>query len=136
MVCIFDHNFRNFFLLPIHLFPYVSCFVLLSVFPTSFHLRTKFPVNWDRMLCICISVNAVVHCMLVKHADTYTHAYLWTHGCFTFDWKERFCFNHVRHTRSSLGPVVPAEASARKNVDVVRDWDLGVTSPLKVLQNA
>ena len=29
-----------------------------------------------------------------------------------------------------------SEASARKNVDVVRDWDLGVTSPLKVLQNA
>ena len=29
-----------------------------------------------------------------------------------------------------------SEASARKNVDVVRDWDLGVTSPLMVLQNA
>jgi hypothetical protein len=29
-----------------------------------------------------------------------------------------------------------SEASARKNVDVVRDWDLGVTSPLKVIQNA
>jgi hypothetical protein len=29
-----------------------------------------------------------------------------------------------------------SEASERKNVDVVRDWDLGVTSPLKVLQNA
>jgi hypothetical protein len=29
-----------------------------------------------------------------------------------------------------------SEASARKNVDVVRYWDLGVTSPLKVLQNA
>jgi hypothetical protein len=29
-----------------------------------------------------------------------------------------------------------SEASARKIVDVVRDWDLGVTSPLKVLQNA
>jgi hypothetical protein len=24
----------------------------------------------------------------------------WTHGCFTLDWKETFCFNHVRHTRS------------------------------------
>ena len=45
MVCKFDHNFRNFFLLPIHIFPYVSSFVLLSIFPTSFHLRTKFPVN-------------------------------------------------------------------------------------------
>ena len=30
----------------------------------------------------------------------------------------------------------PSEASARKNVDVVRDWDLGATSRLKVLQNA
>ena len=29
-----------------------------------------------------------------------------------------------------------SEASARKNVDIVRDWDLGVTSPLEVLQNA
>ena len=29
-----------------------------------------------------------------------------------------------------------SEASARKNVDVVRDWDLGVTSPKKVLQKA
>ena len=45
MVCKFDHNFRNFFLLPIHTFLYVSSFVLLSVFPISFHLRTKFPVN-------------------------------------------------------------------------------------------
>jgi hypothetical protein len=54
MVCKFDHNFRNLFLLPIHIFPYVSSFVLLSVFPISIHLRTKFPVNWDRMLCICI----------------------------------------------------------------------------------
>ena len=45
MVCKFDHNFRNFFLLLIHIFPYVSSFVLLSVFRTSFHLRTKFPVN-------------------------------------------------------------------------------------------
>ena len=45
MVCKFDHNFRNFFLLLIHIFPCVSSFVLLSVFRTSFHLRTKFPVN-------------------------------------------------------------------------------------------
>ena len=29
-----------------------------------------------------------------------------------------------------------SEASARESVDVVRDWDLGVTSPLNVLQNA
>ena len=29
-----------------------------------------------------------------------------------------------------------SEASTRKNVDVVRGWYLGVTSPLKVLQNA
>jgi hypothetical protein len=29
-----------------------------------------------------------------------------------------------------------SEASARKKVDLVREWDLGVTSPLKVLQNA
>jgi hypothetical protein len=28
------------------------------------------------------------------------------------------------------------DASARKNADVVSDWDLGVTSLLKVLQNA
>ena len=45
MVCKFDHNFRNFFLLLIHIFPYVSSFVLLSVYRTSFRLRTKFPVN-------------------------------------------------------------------------------------------
>jgi hypothetical protein len=38
MVCKFDHNFRNFFLLLIHIFLYV-------VFPIYFHLRTKFPVN-------------------------------------------------------------------------------------------
>ena len=76
MVCKFDHNFRNFFLLLTHIFPYVSSFVLLSVFRTSFHLRTKFPVNCYRMLCICISVDAVVHCMLVKLADTYTRVSL------------------------------------------------------------
>jgi heme exporter protein D len=45
MVCKFDHNFRNLFLLPIHTFLYVSSFILLSVFRISFHLRTKFPVN-------------------------------------------------------------------------------------------
>ena len=42
--------------------------------------------------------------------------------------------------RIFLSPTQPSpsrsEASARKNVDVVRDWDLGVTSSLKVLQNA
>jgi hypothetical protein len=31
---------------------------------------------------------------------------------------------------------IRSEASARKNVYVVQDWDLGVTSPLEVLQNA
>ena len=45
MACKFDHNFKNFFLLPTHTFPYVSSFVLLSVFPISFHSRTEFPVN-------------------------------------------------------------------------------------------
>ena len=35
----------------------------------------------------------------------------------------------------SLVPVVLKQAR-EKNVDVVRDWDLGVTSSLKVLQNA
>jgi hypothetical protein len=35
-----------------------------------------------------------------SNSPTHTHAYLWTHGCFTFDCKETFCFNHVRHTRS------------------------------------
>jgi hypothetical protein len=35
-----------------------------------------------------------------SNLPTYTHAYLWTHACFTFDWKETFCFNHVRHTPS------------------------------------
>ena len=36
---------------------------------------------------------------------------------------------------TSLVPVVLKQAR-EKNVDVVRDWHLGVTSPLKVLQNA
>ena len=35
MVCKFGHNFRNLFLLPIHIFPYVSSSVLLSIFPTE-----------------------------------------------------------------------------------------------------
>ena len=38
---------------------FITC--RLSSFFPFFHLRTKFPVNRDRMLCICISVNAVVH---------------------------------------------------------------------------
>ena len=40
MVCKFDHNFRNFFLLPIHTFLYVSSFVLLSNF---FPSKDKIP---------------------------------------------------------------------------------------------
>ena len=39
------------------------------------------------------------------------------------------------HCTGSLVPVVLKQAR-EKNVDVVRNWDLGVTSPLKVLQNA
>ena len=40
MVCKFDHNFRNFSLLPIHTFLYVSSFVLLSNF---FPFKDKIP---------------------------------------------------------------------------------------------
>jgi hypothetical protein len=28
---------------------------------------------WDHILCISSRVNAVAHCMLAKHADTFTH---------------------------------------------------------------
>jgi hypothetical protein len=113
MVWKFDHNFRNFFLLPIHLFPYVSCFVLLSVFPTSFHLRTKFPVNWDRMLCICKSQCCGVLYVGQTRRHIYTRVSLNT---WVFHlWLERkFCFNHVRHTRSSLVPVVLKQAREKR----------------------
>jgi hypothetical protein len=32
-----------------------------------------FPLPWDHMLCISSRVNAVAHCMLAEHADTFTH---------------------------------------------------------------
>jgi hypothetical protein len=47
--------------------------------------------------------------ILIKLADTHTHAYLWTHGRFNFDWKETFCFNHVRHTRSYKHQISPSD---------------------------
>jgi hypothetical protein len=42
-------------------------------FLVSFHLKTGYPLPWDHMLCISSRVNAVAHCMLAKHADTFTH---------------------------------------------------------------
>jgi hypothetical protein len=45
----------------------------LVAFLVSFHLKTGFPLPWDHMLYISSRVNAVAHCMLAKHADTFTH---------------------------------------------------------------
>jgi hypothetical protein len=49
--------------------------VPLVAFLVSFHVKTGFPLPWDHMYMLCISsrVNAVAHCMLAKHADTFTH---------------------------------------------------------------
>jgi hypothetical protein len=76
MVYISVHNLVKFLLLLIHIFSY-TCNVLFSVplvaFLVSFHLKTGFPLLWGHMLCISPRVNAVVHCMLAKHADTFIH---------------------------------------------------------------
>ena len=53
---------------------------------TFFHSRTEFLLQWDRMLCINISVNVVMHSMLVKHANIYD-ANLRTYGSFVQNWK-------------------------------------------------
>jgi hypothetical protein len=63
----------KFLLLLTHIFPYVLFSVPLVAFLVSFHLKTRFPLPWDHMLCISSRVNAVAHCMLAKHADTFTH---------------------------------------------------------------
>jgi hypothetical protein len=73
MVYISIHNLVKFLLLLIHIFPYVLFSVPLVAFLVSFHLKTGFPLPWDHMLCISSHVNAVVHCMLAKHAGTFTH---------------------------------------------------------------
>jgi hypothetical protein len=43
---------------------------------------------------------------------------------------------HVTSREGSRYSLVPVVLKQAREVDVVRDWDLGVTSPLKVLQNA
>jgi hypothetical protein len=73
MVYISFHNLVKFLLLLIHIFSYVLFSVPLVAFLVSFHLKTGFPLPWDHMLCISSRVNAVAHCMLAKHADTFTH---------------------------------------------------------------
>jgi hypothetical protein len=73
MVYISVHNLVKFFLLLIHIFPYVLFSAPLVAFLVSFHLKTGFPLPWDHKLCISSRVNAVAHCMLAKHADTFTH---------------------------------------------------------------
>jgi hypothetical protein len=47
--------------------------VPLDAFSVSFHVKTGFPLPWDHMMSISSRVNAVAHCMLAKHADTFTH---------------------------------------------------------------
>ena len=45
MVCKFNHNFKNFFVLPLHIFPFMPSFVLLSVFPIYFDISVKAVVH-------------------------------------------------------------------------------------------
>jgi hypothetical protein len=47
--------------------------VPLVAFLVSFHVKTGFPLPLNHMLSISSRVNAVAHCMLAKHADTFTH---------------------------------------------------------------
>jgi hypothetical protein len=59
-------------------YPHISIRVAFSLscrLSSFFHLRTGFPLPWDHMLCISSRVNGVAHCMLAKHADTFTHVY-------------------------------------------------------------
>ena len=72
MVYKYAHSFTNYFQKLTHTFLVVVSFVLRVDCLTFFHSRTEFLLQWDRILCINISVNAVAHCMLVKHADIYT----------------------------------------------------------------
>ena len=72
MVYKYAHNFTNDFQKLTHIFLFVLSFVFRVDCLTFFHSRTEFLLQWDRILCINISVSAVAHCMLVKHADIYT----------------------------------------------------------------
>jgi hypothetical protein len=57
-------------------YPHISIRVVFRpscCLSSFFHLKTGFGLPWDHMLCISSRVNAVAHCMLAKHADTFTH---------------------------------------------------------------
>ena len=79
MVYKYAHSFTNYVQKLTHIFLFVLSFVLRVDCLTFFHSRTEFLLQWDRMLCINISVNAVAHVTYVGQTRRHIHTRISEH---------------------------------------------------------
>jgi hypothetical protein len=107
--------------------------VPLVAFLVSFHLKTKFPLPWDHISCISSRVNAVAHCMLVKHANTFTHVSqsIWE----SHRWLEKNALSQsCLVTRSQTHAKHQVSASDFKILSSgTSEWDLLIRESLKLI---